>query len=230
MKKAAIMTSLLLIGFVNAQLKYGISARFQRSSTVGIHNVSKGNYGGSIGGFVEIPLVSSDICDEGWLYFVPQLEFSFQGEKADWSEQQLTPRQQYNDSYVAIPLYIKYFFHSFRNKSDIYIMLGPKFEFLVSEKRSGEEEAINGVISTTGQDPRLYGLGERIAKSGYGASAVVGIRLNDYWDMFVRFDRGFSKVYPDYSAEYLNTYNRLLGVGINYYIGGNRCNARCKCN
>ena len=77
-------------------------------------------------------------------------------------------------------------------------------EFLVSEKRSGPPADFEA------QE-------QNINSFGYGVSVGAGIKINDKLDAFIRFDRGFSKIYPDYTRD--ATYNRMLALGINYYIG-----------
>ena len=76
MKKLSVIFSLLLIGFTSAQsIKYGATGSFHKGSIAGIHGVSKGNFGGSIGVFADFALVENDIYNSAWLYFTPQLEF-----------------------------------------------------------------------------------------------------------------------------------------------------------
>lgn len=232
MKKLTIIYSLLFVGFANAQfMKYGLTANFHKGSIAGIHDKSNGNFAGGIGAFADIALVQNDIYDSAWLYFTPQLEFSMEGEKAEgnyWSSVGKDV-QKYDNYYVAIPLYIKYFLRSHGYKTGIYFMLGPKFEFLVSDK-TDEKQAISDALQagllpnkpeylTNNYKETLsnWGFDNKIAKFGYGVSVAAGVKINDNWDVFLRFDRGLSKVYPDYKRE--NTYNRFLAIGINYYIG-----------
>ena len=44
-------------------------------------------------------------------------------------------------------------------------------------------------------------------------------KLNLKMETFIRYDHGFSKVYPNNNNNF--TYNRLLAVGINYYLNEN---------
>jgi len=228
MKKIIIIYSLLFFGLANAQsIKYGVTANFHKGSTVNIHDRSKGNYGIGIGAFADFALVPNDIYDSAWLYFTPQLEFSMEGERAQAWTDRVAEQQRYDNYYVAVPLYIKYFLRNHGYKSDIYFMLGPKLEFLAGNKVD-EAQAIsyanaNG-YSNSPQDIEMgakslsaIGLNNEIAKFGYGVSFVVGVQANDKWNVFLRFDRGLSKVYPDYTK--YSTYNRMLALGINYYIG-----------
>jgi len=89
-------------------------------------------------------------------------------------------------------------------KGDIYFMAGPRFEFMVSNK-------VSGPVSLTAHQE------ENLEKFGYGISAGVGVNIQNSWDVFIRYDRGFSKIYPDYTK--YTTYNRMLAIGINLYLG-----------
>jgi hypothetical protein len=217
MKKIIIIYSLLLFGAVNAQfVKYGVTGSFHKGSIAGIHGVSKGNFGGNVGVFADFSLVPNDIYDSAWLYFTPQLEFYTLGERADWDEDEKN-MQKYNNNYVAVPLYIKYFLKNSGYKGDIYFMLGPKLEFLVSEKKE-EGNSLNQALADGFENPKQqFGLGQKISSFGYGISFKAGVKVNDMLDVFIRFDRGLSKVYPDYTKN--PTYNRFLAIGLSYYLG-----------
>lgn len=202
MKKIIIIGFVLLIGLANAQfIKYGVTANFHQSSIVKVHDYSKGAFGGGIGIFADVSLVPNDIYDSAWLYFTPQLEFNTLGENANHPKEE---KQKYHNNYIGLPLYIKYFLRSNGYKGDLYFMAGPRLEFLVSEKRSGPPADFEA------QE-------QNISSFGYGVSVGAGIKINDKLDAFIRFDRGFSKIYPDYTRD--ATYNRMLALGINYYIG-----------
>lgn len=201
MRKIITISSLLLFGFINAQtVKYGVTGNFHKSSIPGIHDRSKGIFGGGIGVFADISLVRNEIYNSAWLYLTPQLEFNTQGENAQMPGQET---QKYHNNYIGIPLYIKYFLKSQGYKGDIYFMAGPRFEFMVSNK-------VSGPVSLTAHQE------ENIEKFGYGISAGVGVNIQNSWDVFIRYDRGFSKIYPDYTK--YTTYNRMLAIGINLYL------------
>lgn len=215
MKKLILIYCLSLFSIANAQsIKYGVTGSLHRSSMPGIHGVGKPAWGGNIGVFADFSLVPNDIYDSAWLYFTPQLEVYTMGEKGDWNEDKID-YQKYSNVYVGIPLYIKYFLKSQGYKGDLYFMLGPKLEFLASEKTK-EGTAVQDAIAA-GKDPKLFGLGQRINKFSYGLSVKAGYKVNDLLDVFIRFDRGFAKIYPDYTAQ--TTYNRFLGLGVSYYLG-----------
>ena len=215
MKKLSVIFSLFILGFANAQsIKYGATGSLHNGSIAGIHGTSKSKLGGSLGVFADISIVSNDIYDSAWLYLTPQLEFSTIGEKGDWNEDGKN-MQTYNNVYVAVPLYIKYYFRSQGYKGDLFIMAGPKLEFLVSEK-ADEGNAV-AEASALGFDLDKFGLGRKMNTFGYGVSVKVGSKINDKMEVFLRFDRGLSKVYSDYTAN--TAYNRFLSIGLSYYIG-----------
>lgn len=202
MKKLIIIYSLLLFGVANAQsIKYGVTGNIHKTSIGGIHDRSKGIFAGGVGVFADFSLVTNDIYDSAWLYFTPQLEYSMQGENAEIPGKE---RQKFHFSYIGMPLYIKYFMKNNGYKGDIYFMAGPKLEFLVSEDVSGPASL------TIAQE-------QNVNKFGYGISVGVGVKVQEKLDVFIRFDRGFSKIYPDYTK--YATFNKMLGLGISYYIG-----------
>ncbi|WP_312765422.1 porin family protein [Epilithonimonas sp.] len=215
MKKLIVIFSLLVFSSVSSQsIKYGVTGSFHKGSIAGIHNASKGNFGGSIGLFADFSIVPNDIYDSAWLYLTPQLELYAIGEKASWNEKD-NNQQKYNNTYIGVPIYLKYFIRNSGYKGDLYFMIGPKFEFLVSEKNE-EGDAVNKAM-TAGYDPAKFGLGQKADSFGYGISAKVGVKVDDKLDVFIRFDRGLSKVYPDYVAQ--SSYNRFLAIGLSYYLG-----------
>lgn len=215
MKKRFVLFALLIFGVTNAQfIKYGVTGDLHKSSMPGIHGVGKPSWGGTLGVFADISLVSNDIYDSAWLYLTPQLEVFTMGETGDWDEDRKNI-QKYSNVYIGVPLYIKYYMKNSGYKGDIFFMVGPKLEFLVSEK-TDEGNAVKEA-QDAGFDPNKFGLGQRINSLSYGVSAKVGARINDSLEVFLRFDRGFAKIYPDYTAA--NTYNRFLGIGLSYYIG-----------
>lgn len=218
MKKLVIIYALVLFGFANAQsIKYGVTGSFHKGSIAGIHGVSKGDFGGNVGVFADFSLVPNDIYDSAWLYFTPQLEVYTIGEKGDWNEDK-KDYQKYSNVYVAVPLYIKYYLKNHGYKGDIYFMVGPKLEFLVSEK-TDEGNAEAEVLAAGFDSDRIarFGLGRKMNTFSYGLSLKIGAKVNDKLETFIRFDRGFAKIYQDYTKN--STYNRFLGIGVSYYIG-----------
>lgn len=210
MKKFLLIAALAVFSFGFGQnFKYGVTANVHRGSIVNVHDVSVGKWGGGLGFFGETPLVENDVFDSAWLYLMGQLEYNMQGENAK-VHTDIYGAQKFHMDYVAAQVYLKYFFHKGNMKRDVFLFAGPRVEFLVREKKETtpfyEEKHAH------------INLDENIENFGYGISFGAGLKVSQRVEAFLRYDRGFSKVYTDNPR---NTYNRMLAVGINYYLNEN---------
>ena len=122
MKKLNMIIAVFLMMMVNGQetFKYGITGNFHKGSIVGVHDVSKGAFGGSLGIFAQWSLVENDVYDSAWLYLMPQIEYSMQGEIAK-AEEDKFGIQQFDHDYVAMQVYLRYFFHQGNMKRDVIL-------------------------------------------------------------------------------------------------------------
>lgn len=211
MKKNIVFAALFLLNTIGAQnFKYGFTGNFHRGSVAGVHDESIGKYGGGLGFFAQWSLVENDVFDSAWLYITPQVEYNMQGEHAK-AEREIFGLQKYHYDYVAMQVYLKWFFHQGNMKRDVFLFAGPRIEYLVRQKKE-----VNPAYDAAYYP---YNLDDKVRKFGYGASMGVGLKISQHLEGFLRLDRGFSKVYPN---NYLNnTYNRMLAVGLNYYIEEN---------
>lgn len=214
MKKITLLIGFLFLTTLSAQetqeFKYGITGNFHQGSIVGVHDVSKGAFGGSLGVFAQWALVENDIFDSAWLYLMPQIEYNMGGEIAR-AEEETFGKQIYQHDYVAMQVYLRYFFHQGNMKRDMYVFAGPRIEYLVRQE-SKVDPAYNLAYYK-------YNLDDEIKKFGYGVSFGIGLKVSQQFEAFMRYDRGFSKVYPKNNIN--NTYNRQLAVGLNYYLNEN---------
>lgn len=211
MKKINTLLAVFFLIMVSGQtFKYGVTGNFHKGSIVGVHDRSIGKYGGGIGLFGQWSLVENDVYDSAWLYVMPQIEYSMQGENAEVKED-LYGLQKFHHDYVAMQVYLKYFFHKGNMKRDLFLFAGPRVEFLVREDRK--------VDLRYDLTHYQYNLDDKVEKFGYGVSLGAGLKVSQQMEAFIRFDRGFSKVYPNNDRN--NTYNRLLAVGVNYYLNEN---------
>lgn len=211
MRSITTLFAVFILITMNAQdFKYGITGNIHRGSIVGVHDRSIGKYGGGLGVFGQIPLVENDVFDSAWLYLEGQLEYSMQGENAK-VKKEVYGLQKFHHDYLGMQVYLKYFFHKGNMKRDVFLFAGPRIEFLVRENRK--------VAPEYDATHYKYNLDDEINKFGYGVSFGAGLRINSQMEGFLRYDRGFSKVYPKNDRN--NTYNRLIAVGINYYLKEN---------
>ncbi len=211
MNKLNTFLALFFVASLSAQsLKYGITGNFHKGSIAGVHDRSEGKFGGALGAFVEFPLVENDVFDSAWLYLVPQIEYSTQGENATVNTDKYGV-QKYHYDYLAMQLYLKWFFHKGNMKRDIFLFAGPRIEYMVRQK-----ESVDPAYDVVHYK---FNLDDEVNKFGYGVSFGAGMKVSQKLEAFLRYDRGFSKIYPNNDRN--NTYNRLLAVGINYYIKEN---------
>lgn len=207
MKKFLLIAALAVFSFGFGQnFKYGVTANVHRGSIVNVHDVSVGKWGGGLGFFGETPLVENDVFDSAWLYLMGQIEYHMGGEFARAEEEKFGIQKYYYD-YVAMQVYLKWVFHEGNMKRDVFLFAGPRIEYLVREDKK-VDPAYDAVYYK-------YNLDDEVKKFGYGVSLGIGLKPSTQWEAFLRFDRGFSKVYTDNPR---NTYNRMLAVGINYYL------------
>lgn len=211
MKRLSTLLALLLLVTLSAQtFKYGVTGNFHRSSVAGVHDRSVGKWGGALGFFAQWSLVENDVFDSAWLYITPQIEYSMQGENAK-GEEDKWGLQKYHYDYVAMQVYLKWFFHQGNMKRDVFLFGGPRIEYMV-RKHEEVDPGYNAVYYK-------YNLDNKTNKFGYGVSVGIGLKVSQRMEAFLRYDNGFAKVYPN--NDRYHTYNRLLGLGLNYYIEEN---------
>lgn len=212
MKKINLLIAFLLMTLVNGQenFKYGVTGNFHQGSIAGVHDVSKGAFGGGVGIFGQWALVENDVFDSAWLYLMPQIEYNMGGEIAK-AEEETFGRQIYHHDYVAMQVYLRYFFHQGNMKRDLYAFVGPRIEYLVRQEKKVDPAYDLAYYQ--------YNLDNEVEKFGYGVSFGLGLKVSQQLEAFLRFDRGFSKVYTNNNLN--NTYNRQLAVGLNYYLNDN---------
>ncbi|WP_297982998.1 outer membrane beta-barrel protein [uncultured Chryseobacterium sp.] len=138
-----------------------------------------------------------------------QVEYSMQGEVAKAEPNRFAP-QKFTGHYVNAMVYLKWFFHQGNMKRDMFLFAGPKVDYLVLSKKDVPADYDAAYYK--------YNLDNTVKKFGYGVSVGTGFALSHQFEAYLRYDRGFSKVYTDNPR---NTYNRLLAVGINYYLNEN---------
>lgn len=207
MKKTILFLALFLFSFAFAQeIDYGITGNLHKSGVNDVHDVTRAKFGAGAGFFANFPLAQSDIYGQEWLYLMPVAEYSMQGELGRAEESKMGT-QRFHADYVAAMLYLKYFFHQGNVRRETFLFAGPRVEYLVRHKKDVSPEYEAAYYK--------YNLDNNMEKFGYGISLGVGMEINRNLEAFLRYDHGLSKVYTDNPN---NTINRLLGLGVNYYI------------
>lgn len=205
MKKILLVFAIAMSSVLFSQeFKWGAIANVHSSSIEGIHDYSRGRIAPSVGLFAEIPLETfqRSIYAPLRYYIFPVVEYSMEGERA-LGEQ---GTQYFRNDYVAFSLYGK--FHFYRGYfENFYFMVGPRFAYNVSDLKKGPTIIYeNGYIL---DDTDMH-------KWNFSASLALGYVISDKVEMQIRYDQGFSKVYPHYDEH--KTWIRMLGLGISYYF------------
>ncbi len=198
-----ILSFLFSVFFFSQEFKWGMTGNVHSSSIEGIHDFSRGRIAPSLGFFAEIPLETfqRSIYSPLRYYIFPVLEYSMEGEKTILEQ----GRQYFRNDFVALALYGK--FHFYRGFfENFYFMVGPRAAYAVSVDFKGP--VINYESGPLGDDVTK--------KWSFSASSAFGYVVSDKMEVYLRYDHGLTKVYPNY--DYRRTWNRLLGIGVSYYF------------
>ena len=205
MKKIFFVFAILLSGFSFSQeVRWGAIANVHSSSIEGIHDFSRGRIAPSVGLFMEIPLETfqRSIYSPLRYYIFPVVEYSMEGEKTILEQ----GRQYFRNDFVALALYGK--FHFYRGFfENFYFMVGPRVAYNISEKRAGPTNQEAGYTNLRDDDMK---------KLNISASSAFGYVVSDKMELYLRYDHGLTKVYPNYTDH--KTWNRILGIGVSYYF------------
>lgn len=211
MKKIFLLAATFLLTMVSSQqFNYGVTANIHKTSILGVHDYSKGKFGAGFGVVGEVGLAATDIGDDYYLFFMPQIEYSMQGENAE-NEIGKYGKQKYHHDYITTGLNIKYVFHPNNYMSRFFVFGGPRISFLVREKKD-VDPAFDLVYGK-------YNLDNEVNKVDLGIGVGFGAKIDDHFEAFLRYDRGFSKVYPNNDRHH--TSNHQLALGLNYFINRN---------
>ena len=142
MKKVLFIAAFVLVGLgnVNAQdVKFGVKTGLNLSNFTGDVQNAETKVGFNIGAFVEIGLSDK-------FTFQPELLFSTQGAKSEYSEGSYSFEQTMKFNYLNVPLMLVY------AVSDKFaLQFGPQIGFLLSADREGAE-IIGGNTFTIKED------------------------------------------------------------------------------
>jgi hypothetical protein len=108
-------------------------------------------------------------------------------------------RQYFRNDFVALALYGK--FHFYRGFfENFYFMVGPRVAYNISVDFKGRLP-----IMKSGQFRD-----DVMKKWNISVSSGFGYVVSDKMELYLRYDHGLTKVYPNYDSE--EPWNRLLGL------------------
>jgi len=213
----AIISSLMLVNVVNAQVSYGIRAGANFSKWQGEdlqviedlvektdgYLVTKGKTGFHVGGYVNIPISET-------FSFEPGLEYSKKGYsiRGDLKIDALkflaiNAGAQVQQHYIDIPLYLKA-----NVVKGLNVYAGPQVSYLV-------RSTLNAKVGVLGISLFNKGIGitERFNKVDLGLSGGIGYQFENGLNLRAGYDYGLTKL--DKNDNYA-AYNRVAKVSIGY--------------
>ena len=229
MKKRLLLPAVLIGIAASAQYteslyRFGITANIHQSNIKNIHWNSKGRIAPSVGIFGVIPITgeegTADIGRPGGFYFIPQLEYTLDGENNNPE----TGKQKYRTNFLSLPLNIRYYFNvsSSAENKDIFVQVGPQIGFSIYDKASGPSDALS---ADNGERVNYVVHHEdNYKKFNFGLTVGAGYRFTDNWDVLLRYDHGLTKTYdtnPSIGLNNKRTFHYKLGLGVNYTFNNN---------
>mgnify|MGYP003612481077 CR=1 FL=1 len=189
MKKVLLSAvAILAFGFANAQdIKYGAKVGLNVATLNGDVEDAKSLIGAHLGGFVEIKINEK-------FAFQPELLYSMQGAKSEYSESEpdysYSEEAKYKLGYLNVPLMAKYF-----ATDKLFIEAGPQIGFLMSAKNEfkfsetfmGDTESASGDVDIKDNLKSIdfglnFGLGYEFTENVF-ASARYNVGLSDINDV-----------------------------------------------
>lgn len=188
--KKVLLTAVAVFGFMTIQaqeVKFGAKAGLNIATLNGDVEDAKSLIGAHLGGFVEIKINEK-------FAFQPELLYSMQGAKSEYSESEpgysYSSEEKYKLGYLNLPLMAKYF-----ATEKLFIEAGPQIGFLMSAKNDYKEtETFMGDTETFSGDVDIkdnlksidfglnFGLGYEFTQNVF-ASARYNVGLSDINDV-----------------------------------------------
>lgn len=178
--------------------RFGLIAGPTYSRIQNAHNPSSSRisfYGGAL---AIIPIGGDDM-----FYLQPQVEYLSAGEKGDGET-------VYANNYLSVPVYFKAYFSE--AESEFFGILGPRFGFAINQTIKNPSKAIYAADQ--------YG---KTAAFDFALSGGLGFSYKRKWEIFARFDYGFTDTLPDLKGKepqdpnsFKNKKQSVVSGGISY--------------
>ena len=179
--------------------RFGLIAGPTYSRIQNAHNPSSSRisfYGGAL---AIIPIGGDDM-----FYLQPQVEYLSAGEKGDGET-------VYANNYLSVPVYFKAYFSE--AESEFFGQLGPRFGFLLNQSIKNPNKPQYYTTDTFG----------KAAAFDFALSGGLGFSYKRKWEIFARFDYGFTDTLPDLKGKepqdpnsFKNKKQHVVSGGISY--------------
>jgi opacity protein-like surface antigen len=208
MKKLLFSAILLASGLVNAQeVKYGAKLGLNISNFSGDVTDSKSLIGVQLGGFAEI-----GISDK--FAIQPELLFSMQGAKSEYSEIDFDEESKTKLNYLNVPVLAKYYI-----ADNFAVLAGPQFGILMSAKEDYDvSETISGVTDNYSESTDVKDFYKTLSLS-FNVGAAYSITENIFVD--ARYNLGLSSIAKDFTDEFGDSFsadikNNVIQFSVGY--------------
>lgn len=201
MKKILLGTSILASLSLSAQIdfsatRFGVMGGYNYSRVKNAHSPSGPRHTLQMGVMALIPV---DRYDQ--FYIQPEIVYYGGGESGkdkNVSSDKAGYNAMYADNYVSVPIYFKGYFSE--AESEFFGMIGPRFNFLVSQKVSDPAQ----LVYTVEGDTARPGVNGKAAGFNFGVGLGIGYSYKRKLELSGRYDLGISNTYPKLNEYWVN--------------------------
>ncbi len=220
MKKILLGTSILASLSLSAQVdfsstRFGVLGGYNYSRVQNAHNPSGPRHTFQAGIMALIPVDRND-----QFYIQPEVVYYGGGESGKDKNLSSSSRgynAMYADNYISVPIYFKGYFSE--AESEFFGMIGPRFNFLVSQKVTNPYRP----AYTIEGDPTRPGVNGKAAGFNFGVGIGIGYSYKRKLELSARYDLGISNTYPDMIEVYTGDPDtmkkkstQVLGLALTY--------------
>ena len=203
MKKLLISSSLCAATFLSAQIdfnstRYGLTGGATYSRVSHAHNPSGPRFSGYGGVLALIPIDGND-----QFYLQPGIEYLSAGESGKDKEKKNFPGYNavYANNYISVPVFFKGYFSE--AESEFFAMAGPKFNFLINQKISGDAPQLYTVEGAdfVDKDGSIYNVNGKASSFNLALGVGLGFSYKRQLEITGRYDFGISDTYKGLKRE-----------------------------
>lgn len=201
MKKILLGASILASLSLSAQIdfsstRFGVTGGYNYSRVKNAHSPSGPRHTFQAGVMALIPI---DKYDQ--FYIQPEVVYYGGGESGkdkNVSSDKAGYNAMYADNYISVPIYFKGYFSE--AESEFFGMIGPRFNFLVSQKVSNPAQQVYTVEGDTARP----GVNGKAAGFNFGVGLGIGYSYKRKLELSGRYDLGISNTYPKLNEYWVN--------------------------
>jgi len=196
MKKIMLTAAAVLaFAFSNAQeTKFGVKAGLNIANIGGDIEDASSKIGFNVGGFAEFKISDKFAIQ-------PELLFSTQGAKTEWSEDDVTVEEKLNLSYLNIPVMAKFYV-----AEKFSLEAGPQIGFLLSAKSKFEGGGLSEEVDVK----------DAYESIDFGVNFGAGYDFTENLSAGVRYNLGLSNIAKTEDGEDFKMNNSVFSVSVGY--------------